>query len=309
MIGGIVNAVQRFRPEKPMRGCRAFIAVLLSTSITAWIVGGVTTALVGAQSTGVARPGDTKSLAAPPILPAELNIVRRARNVLGTKDRWNPIDAGSCPSDAVTFSIYCGLEEANRAVGDPTALNAALQEARLVVWDVVVSREYDRPLTEYNNDESTTFADIQRLLRWLENRILKRLASPESSVSSVREDDSKANPPATPVDVAIAREARQILNSSSSWNSRDTRDCPSVARTFSFYCALVEASDRVAGDMVPRGAAMQEARFAIEAVSPGQKYAHRLMDFNNDPHVGFAGVRNALRIVEANLQERLSAGK
>jgi hypothetical protein len=292
-----------------MRRCRPSIAVLLSASIAAWMVGLVTTRLVGAQSTSIVRPGDTKSLAIPPILPAELDIVRRARIVLGTADRWNPKDTGSCTSDAVTFSIYCGLEEAGRANGDITALNAALQEARLVVWDVVVSREYDHPLTEYNNDTSTTFGDVQRLLRWSENRIVKRLGSSEPSASGVRRDDSKANPPATPVDVAIAREARQILNSSSSWNSRDTRDCPTAARTFSFYCALVEASDRVAGDMVPRGAVMQEARFAIEAVSPGEKYAHRLMDFNNDPRVGFAGVQNALRIVEAKLQERLSAGK
>ena len=260
-----------------------------------------------AQSAGLERPGDTKSLTAPPVLPAELEIVRRAKVLLSSANRWSRKDPGSCTSGAKIFTIYCALAQAGQP-SDRTARDSALQEARLVVWDLVVSHEYDHPLTDYNKDVSTNFGDIQRLLRWLENRIITRLASTTRSGSGPRPDDSNANPPATPSDVRIAREALDLLSSSMAWNSRDTRDCPTGARTFSFYCAFVEASDRVIGDLQPRGAAMQEARLAVDAVAPGRKYEHRLMDFNNDPTVGYAGVLSALRAVEARLRERVAAG-
>jgi hypothetical protein len=129
----------------------------------------------------------------------------------------------------------------------------------LVIWDLVVSKEYDHPVTDYNDDSMIGFADVQRLLRWLETRVRIRLA--RHDVGGVREDAPQANPPATKADVAIAREARRLLASSTAWNDQDRRDCPADAHTFSFFCGTVEASDRVTANLEMRGATMQEARF------------------------------------------------
>ena len=93
------------------------------------------------------------------------------------------------------------------------------------------------------------------------------------------------------------------------WNDHDTRDCPAASRTFSFFCGLVEASDRVTANLEMRGAAMQEARFVVDSLANGRKFPHRLMDFNNDPGTGFSGVQEALRLLETRLQERVRNAK
>ena len=99
------------------------------------------------------------------------------------------------------------------------------------------------------------------------------------------------------------------MGSQDRWNSDDTRDCPAGAGRFSFYCALVEASDRVIRDLEQRGAAMQEARFVVDALANGRKFPHRLMDFNNDPGTGYLGVQEALRLLEQRVQQRVVARK
>ena len=246
----------------------------------------------------------------PPVSRVELELVRWARKSLISPSRWNHRDDFRCPPRAASFSIYCALEAAARPGVDAAAQKAAQQEARLVIWDIVVSKAYDRPLTDYNNDPTTTFADVQRLFRWLETRVQKRLGqSATVAAQGVREDDSLANPAATAADLRIVREARRILGSSDHWNSRDTRDCPAGATTFSFYCALVEASDRVAKNLEQRGAAMQEARFVVNALANGRKFPHRLMDFNNDPGTGYAGVQEALQLLDQRMQHRVALRK
>jgi len=125
---------------------------------------------------------------------AELAVVQRARRLLNRTDRWNRTDSGACPSRQTRFSIDCALEASARP-GESDALAAAQQEARLVIWDLVVSKEYDHPLTDYNNDSMIGFADVQRLLRWLETRVRVRLARHDAG--GVREDDPQASPPAT----------------------------------------------------------------------------------------------------------------
>ena len=130
----------------------------------------------GAQSAAIPRPGDVHVSATPLAFPEELALIRRARAILNTQRHWNHRDTGTC-STLFRLSVHCALEQAAREERVPTAVfEAALQEARLVIWDLVVSREYAHPLMDYNNDASTSFADVQRLLRWLHTRVSRRLA-------------------------------------------------------------------------------------------------------------------------------------
>jgi hypothetical protein len=261
-----------------------------------------------AQSVVVPRVGDIRISRTPLVFREELAVIRRARASLSAARDWNHRDTGTC-STSRRVSLHCALEQAARAERvQPAVLDAALQEARLVIWDVVVSREFDHPLMDYNNAPETGFADIQRVLRWVQTRVNRRLAQGQPAAST-RQDSPQANPPAAPVDLLIVREARELLKTATTWNSRDTRDCPAGATSFSLYCALVEASDRLIRDLEPRGAAMQEARFIVDDLSKGRKYEHRLMDFNNDPATGFAGIHQALELIQARLEQRLSAGQ
>jgi len=113
----------------------------------------------------------------PPVTKADVKIVQRAREILSSPDQWNRAGNRRCPAGAKTFSLYCALEKATDEVsGDFKHRGAAMQEARFVIDDVAPNRkEYHHRLMDYNNDPTTTFADIQKVFRLLEDRIAKRL--------------------------------------------------------------------------------------------------------------------------------------
>lgn len=118
-------------------------------------------------------------------------------------------------------------------------------------------------------------------------------------------DDSQVRPPVTKADIQIVKRAREILNSPAKWNRADNRVCSAEAKTFSLYCALERATDEVSGNFAHRGAAMQEARFVINAVAPNAKYQHRLMGYNNDPTTTFADIQKVFDLLEENVAKRL----
>jgi hypothetical protein len=58
-----------------------------------------------------------------------------------------------------------------------------------------------------------------------------------------------------------------------------------------------------------RGAAMQEARFVIDAIAPHNNYDHRLMGYNNDPARTFGDIRKFFDLLEAAISKRLNDAK
>ncbi len=118
---------------------------------------------------------------------------------------------------------------------------------------------------------------------------------------------SDAKPPVSEGDIRIVRRAREILNSPAKWNRADNRECPATQSTYSLYCALEKATQEVSKNFEHRGAAMQEARFAIdEVLAKGNHYEHRLKDYNNDPKTTFADVQRFFTLIEERIQKRLA---
>jgi hypothetical protein len=112
----------------------------------------------------------------PPVTKADLEIVKRAREILDSESRWNRADNRICPPGAKTVSLYCALQTATIAVGGTAEhRGAALQEARFVIDEIAADRNYEHRLMNYNNDPATTFADIQEVLRITESLITLRL--------------------------------------------------------------------------------------------------------------------------------------
>jgi hypothetical protein len=134
--------------------------------------------LVGsAVCPALAQTGDAFSR--PPVTQADLRIARRAREILGSPDKWNRADNRKCPPNAKVFSLYCALEKATDEVSRKFKhRGAAMQEARFVIEGVAPDweKKYQHRLMDYNNDPATTFADIQKVFQLLEQRIAKRLA-------------------------------------------------------------------------------------------------------------------------------------
>jgi hypothetical protein len=113
----------------------------------------------------------------PHVTKADLKIVQRARRILDSASEWNRADTRICPPEATTFSLYCALEKATGEVtGNFKHRGAAMQEARFLIDEIAPdAKTYHHRLMDYNNDATTTFADIQNMLRLLEDRMTKRL--------------------------------------------------------------------------------------------------------------------------------------
>jgi hypothetical protein len=118
---------------------------------------------------------------------------------------------------------------------------------------------------------------------------------------------SDVKPPVSEGDIRIVQRARQILSSPAKWNRADNRKCPATETIYSLYCALEKATEEVSKNFEHRGAAMQEARFAIdEVLAKGNHYDHRLMDYNNDPKTTFADVQRFFTLIEERIKKRLA---
>ena len=124
-----------------------------------------------------AQTVEEPSEARPAVTSMDLKIAKRAREILNTPAKWNRSDTRICPPQAKRFSLYCTIEKATSDVGGYFEhRSAAMQEARMVIEEVYPDwRRYEHRLKDYNNDPRTTFADIQKVLRLLEEHISERL--------------------------------------------------------------------------------------------------------------------------------------
>lgn len=127
----------------------------------------------------------------PAVTPVDIRIAKRAREILNSPEKWDRADTrvcrepsctSGCPEQATTFSLYCAIEKATKEVGAKFEhRSTVMQHARLVLLDETAPRK-GHILQGYNNDPTITFADIQKVLKLLENRISKTL-SEESPVT------------------------------------------------------------------------------------------------------------------------------
>ncbi|MEP6493012.1 MAG: hypothetical protein ABJF01_10070 [bacterium] len=109
--------------------------------------------------------------------PTDLKVIERAQVLLGSASKWNRKETQRCAANAPTFGIFCALKKALEDVtGHFDNESAVLSDARSVV-DFVASKEYKARLVNYNNDQATSYADVQEFFRILRNRVIRRLAA------------------------------------------------------------------------------------------------------------------------------------
>jgi hypothetical protein len=96
--------------------------------------------------------------------------------------------------------------------------------------------------------------------------------------------------PVDDFDLEILDRAEAMLSGPESWDRADDRECLPGDTTFSLYCSLFFASVDVTGLYEHRRTVTQEVRFAVEDMSAGRRFEHRLMDFNNAPQTTFEDI-------------------
>jgi hypothetical protein len=117
------------------------------------------------------------------------------------------------------------------------------------------------------------------------------------------------NQPVTKDDLFILKRADEILSGETKWNRKDNRTCKPADKVWSLFCALQKASLEVLGKYDHRRVALQEVRFAIEEVTKGREFEHRLMDYNNLPTTQFKDIKKVLKIATDRVGERLNSKK
>jgi len=91
-------------------------------------------------------------------------IIQRAAAMIPSDAAWNRADNRKCPAGAPTISIYCAEERATIEVtGGFHHRRPALELVRVIVEDRSKDKSYSHRLMDYNNDPSTTLADVKSL--------------------------------------------------------------------------------------------------------------------------------------------------
>jgi hypothetical protein len=89
-------------------------------------------------------------------------ILRRAALVISSDSVWNRADNRKCPADAKTWSIYCAVERATIEVtGGFHHRRPAMELVREIVEARSKGKSYQHRAMGYNNDPSTTLADVR----------------------------------------------------------------------------------------------------------------------------------------------------
>lgn len=106
------------------------------------------------------------------VLPSRVDrqIIDRTLQILFSSAAWNRNDNRACPPNETKYSIYCAGELAVREITRaPFSLinhrRPAMEVIRGVVDDRTRGRNYNHRLMDYNNDPTTTFADVRSLLQ------------------------------------------------------------------------------------------------------------------------------------------------
>jgi len=136
-----------------------------------------------------------------------------------------------------------------------------------------------------------------------------RLIAAQNTAVSTSDELERRDQAVTDEDLRILHRADEILSSAAVWNRHDTRVCHPTDKTWSLFCALEKASLDVLGEYRHREVALQEVRFAVEDVTKGIEFEHRLMDYNNLPSTTFEDIKAVLKVATDRVAARLAAQK
>jgi hypothetical protein len=105
---------------------------------------------------------DTTKQIAPNALDREILV--RAAKIISTDSAWNRADNRECPAAATKWSIYCAVEQAQIEVaGAFHHRRPAGELIREIVDERTKTRNYRHRMMDYNNDPTTTLADVHSL--------------------------------------------------------------------------------------------------------------------------------------------------
>lgn len=121
-----------------------------------------------------------------PVSDTDFRILAKARQILTGPSFWNRHDDRYCDDDAKqeSWSLFCALYQASVAVaGKYLPLRPVMMDVRAAIGEVTNDQRFDVMLLEYNNLESTTYANIATVFDRAEKRLQTRKACADQNDS------------------------------------------------------------------------------------------------------------------------------
>jgi hypothetical protein len=236
--------------------------------------------------------------------PSDLDraILRRADSLL-TEANWNRADDRNCPDGAKALSIYCAMQRAGiEETGGAHHRRPAMELVREIVDERAANRNYSHRLMDYNNDRSTTIADVRSLfaeaLRRMDGAATAQQALPATSAGPAPLDSAGAA-----LQLRIIDRARALIGAAKTWNKQETQTCTPRPKTYGLYCALRVAVEEVTGQDDDANPVMRDARAVVDFVASKQ-YPARLVNYNNDPATSYEDLQAVFRILRNRVSRR-----
>lgn len=123
------------------------------------------------------EPSDGREL---PVSDTDLRILAKARQLLSGPSVWNRHDDRACEDDAKqnSWSLFCALYQASvDEAGLYLHVRPVMTEARAALARATSGQRLQHPIMDYNNLESTTYADIAMIFDRAEKQLQARKAS------------------------------------------------------------------------------------------------------------------------------------
>jgi len=114
----------------------------------------------------------------PPATVTDLAILNMVDSLLLNSSKWHQNDDRKCDNDIESdlWSLFCALKYASiEKAKEYNHHNTAIQTVRFVIDDLQPNHGYEHTLMDFNNNRSTTYADIIKVINEAKTRIIIEL--------------------------------------------------------------------------------------------------------------------------------------
>lgn len=118
----------------------------------------------------------------PPATKTDLEILDLCFDYLKDSTKWHQNDDRNCDTDKIDkiWSLYCAIKTASiKKMGEYNHRGTVIQTTRFVIDKLYTDHGYAHTLMDFNNDSSTKFKDIIKVLTIVKDRIEKELKANE----------------------------------------------------------------------------------------------------------------------------------
>lgn len=132
---------------------------------------------------------------------------------------------------------------------------------------------------------------------------IEKLKLNDSSLKMSFDWGFEAQPAET--DLLVLKQVAQLLSTEELWHQQDDRECEDddLDQKWSLYCLVKHIYLQETGDFNHRAFGLNIIREEISLINPKRKYAHQMMEFNNE--ASFVEVQNLLKVCIARLERKL----